>query len=326
MFLLEGYELQKQREQYANKRVYGGVCEADKQHVSIHCYQFGSAGHSHLPRIKNSLQGLQALQSPYLVAIRQLQFREESVVVVMAEGGEPSLQSLLQDGARFSLPQVLGILERVSAGLEVMHAKQLLHQELTPENIYLKEDGSEAKIGGFGVLRDCEIPTQLAPLNRLLYLSPEHSGRMNRSIDRRSDLYSLGVVFYQLLCGEPPFQAGDSLALIHAHMAQSAKPLYSLNSVIPRVVCDIVDKLLSKEAEHRYQSASGLHADIRACLQQLEEDGEIARHFEVGAFDSLSHFQIPEKLYGRHVETQQLLNIFTSSLSCKDQTNCWDYA
>ncbi|MEY8204789.1 MAG: AAA family ATPase, partial [Bermanella sp.] len=313
MFLLEGYDLQQLREQHANKRVFDGVRASDQQSVCVHDYQFGRAGHPHLPRIKSSLQGLQALLSPYLVDICQLLFREESVVVVMAEGGRPSLQSLLRDGKRFSLAQVLDIIERISAGLEVMHAKKLLHQELTPENIYLNTDGSEAKLGGFGVLRDCEQPAQLAPLERLLYLSPEHSGRMNRTIDSRSDLYSLGVVCYQLLSGEPPFQADDSLALIHAHMAQPAKVLHSVNRAIPRVVSDIVHKLLSKEAEHRYQSASGLNADIRACLQQLEEGAEITQHFEVGSLDTLSRFQIPEKLYGRHAEVQQLLNVFTRS-------------
>ena len=179
---------------------------------------------------------------------------------------------------------------------------------------------NKVKIIGFGIFRVFYQHTQAEQLSDLLYMSPEQTGRMNRSIDQRSDLYSLGIIFYQLLTGHLPFQSTDLLELIHAHIAQQPKPPHEINSSIPLAVSNIILKLLCKEAEHRYQSASGLNADIRSCLKQLENNGHISDNLEIDKLDLRSQFQIPEKLYGRNREIQQLLNTFEASAAGNFET------
>jgi serine/threonine protein kinase len=143
----------------------------------------------------------------------------------------------------------------------------------------------------------------------LSYLSPEQTGRMNRGLDYRTDFYSLGVTFYQLLTGKLPFQSSDPMELIHCHIAQHPPSVREINPQIPLVLSEIVRKLMAKNAESRYQSALGLKADLETCLQQLNETGKI-ESFAIGRQDLCERFIIPEKLYGRATEVAALLAAF----------------
>ncbi|MEM1172489.1 MAG: AAA family ATPase [Cyanobacteria bacterium P01_H01_bin.35] len=141
----------------------------------------------------------------------------------------------------------------------------------------------------------------------LAYISPEQTGRMNRGIDYRSDFYSLGVTFFELLSGKLPFTTNDPMELVHCHIAQMAR--IGNREEIPQVLSDIVLKLMAKNAEERYQSALGLKHDLEQCLQQLKTTGQIIE-FELGQRDVCDRFLIPEKLYGREREVQRLLDGF----------------
>jgi serine/threonine protein kinase len=132
---------------------------------------------------------------------------------------------------------------------------------------------------------------------------------MNRTLDYRTDFYSLGVTFYELLTGQLPFTTTDILELVHCHIAKQPIPPHQVNADIPRVVSDIIMKLMAKNAEQRYQSAWGLKADLEECLRQLETTGEIAT-FQLGNQDISDKFQIPQKLYGREAEVETLLTAF----------------
>ena len=155
----------------------------------------------------------------------------------------------------------------------------------------------------------------------LAYISPEQTGRMNRGIDFRSDFYSLGVTFYELLTGELPFKSDDAMELLHCHLAKQPPaikphPNPLLNKErgqeereIPEVLSDIVMKLMAKNAEDRYQSASGLKHDLKICLKQLQDTGDI-KYFKIAQRDIFDRFLIPEKLYGREQEVQELLAAF----------------
>lgn len=132
---------------------------------------------------------------------------------------------------------------------------------------------------------------------------------MNRGIDHRSDLYSLGITFYEMLTGQLPFQGKDPLEWVHCHIAKSPLFTSKLNSDIPQTLCEIIMKLLSKVAEQRYQSALGLQFDLEKCLKQLEITGEI-QSFILGEQDISERFQIPQKLYGREPEIAKLLQAF----------------
>jgi serine/threonine protein kinase len=135
----------------------------------------------------------------------------------------------------------------------------------------------------------------------LAYISPEQTGRMNRMLDYRTDFYSLGVSFYELLVGQLPFVTDDVLELVHCHLAKQPVPPHQVNVDIPSIVSDIVVKLMAKNAEERYQSAAGIKADLEVCLVQLETTGRI-EPFPLGTQDSSDKFQIPQKLYGRERE------------------------
>ena len=320
MHSFDGYSIQEQLQHSRNKLVFKGVRESNNKPVILKYYQTDTSKYTNLPHIKNTFSCLHNIHSPYLVNIDDLIFSEEGVAVILEYFQGPSLQALLEKQHAFSLPQVLNIIEQVSAGLEEIHSKKIVHQAITPKNIALDPKTNKVKIIGFGVFRAFYQHTQADQIDDFLYLAPEQTGRMNRSIDRRSDLYSLGIVFYQLLTGQPPFQSSDLLELIHAHIAQQPKPPHELNSAVPLTVSNIILKLLSKEAEHRYQSANGLNADIRTCLEQLEQDGNIADKLELGKLDLHSQFRIPEKLYGRSLEIQQLLNTFEASAAGNFET------
>ncbi len=320
MHSFDGYEIKEKLQRSGNKLVFKAVRKSDKQPVLIKYYQTEISKYTNLPHIKNTFSCLNAAQSPHLVNVDNLIFTEEGVAAILEYFPGQSLQALLAGKSIFSLPKTLNIIDQVCAGLKEIHNKKIIHQAITPSNIAFIDSISEVKIIGFGILQNFHQQTQADQLTNLLYMSPEQTGRMNRSIDQRSDLYSLGIVFYELLTGHPPFQSTDILELIHSHIAQQPVAPHELNSAIPISVSRIILKLLCKEAENRYQSADGLHADIHSCLEQLENKGSISDDLEIGKLDLRSQFQVPEKLYGRSREIQQLLNTFKASAAGSFET------
>src|SRR5262249_39075801 len=143
----------------------------------------------------------------------------------------------------------------------------------------------------------------------LAYMAPEQTGRINRSIDSRSDLYALGVTFYQMLIGALPFTASDPMEWVHCHLARRAVPVAERRREIPGVVSAIVMKLLAKMAEDRYQTAAGLETDLRRCQSEWRAQRRID-DFPLGQTDIPHRLVIPEKLYGRQREVDTLLASF----------------
>jgi len=215
---------------------------------------------------------------------------------------------------QFQLNKFLQIAIHLAAVLVQLHQQNVIHKDIKSHSILINETTSEIRLIDFGIsTRLSRESSTISPINSLegtlSYMSPEQTGRMNRSIDYRTDFYSLGVTFYEMLTGQLPFQAIDALEMIHCHIAKTPIPPHLVNSAIPKVVSDIVMKLLAKTAEDRYQSALGLKADLELCLTRLQTSGAIAP-FKVGEFDLFSQFSIPEKLYGRDREVALLMATF----------------
>ena len=161
-----------------------------------------------------------------------------------------------------------------------IHIASVIHKDINPGNIVLNPDTGVVKIIDFGIATQFNRtnPTFKSPHvleGTLAYLSPEQTGRMNRLLDYRTDFYSLGVTFYELLTGHLPFPITNILELVHCHIAKALVPPHELNATIPKPVSDIILKLMAKNAEDRYQSAWGIKADLKICVYQLEEIGKI---------------------------------------------------
>jgi len=169
------------------------------------------------------------------------------------------------------------------------------HLAVCPLNL-----GSEAD-GTVLLVRDAEAP--------VAYISPEQTGRMNRQVDHRSDYYSLGVLFYEMLTGHLPFGSENTMDVIYGHIARQPLAPNTINAALPQVLCDLALKLLAKNAEDRYQSLEGLSADLRRCFDALSASGGLER-FRLGRDDVSDRLQMPQKLYGREEEATQLLRIF----------------
>ena len=225
-------------------------------------------------------------------------------------GGEP-LDGLL--GQPLELTRFLKLAIALAAALRQLHGCGLVHKDIKPENLLVDAAGN-VRFTGFGIAsrlpreRQAPSPPQVIA-GSFAYMAPEQTGRMNRSIDARSDLYSLGITFYEMLTGTLPFTAADPMEWVHCHIARQPMPPGERVAGIPSQVAAIVLKLLAKTAEERYQTAGGLEADLRQCLAAWQAEGRIDP-FPLGRRDVSDRLLIPEKLYGREAEIGALLAAF----------------
>jgi len=233
------------------------------------------------------------------------------VLVLGDPGGEP-LDRLV--GTAMELRQFLRLAIGLSAALGRLHQRGLIHKDIKPANALVNAATGEVWLMGFGIAtrlpRDRQAPEPPKVLaGALPYMSPEQTGRMNRSIDCRSDLYSLGVTLYEMLTGSLPFTASDPMEWIHCHIARQPVPPGERSKGVPAPVSAIVLKLLAKTAEERYQTGAGVEADLKRCLSEWEAQGRI-NTFTLGAHDTPDRLLVPEKLYGRDREREALLAAF----------------
>jgi PAS domain S-box-containing protein len=244
---------------------------------------------------------------------------EGRTILVLADpGGEPLDRVLEQHGGQaLDLAYVVQLAINLATALGQIHQRGLIHKDVKPENVLValepSGDAGHVCLTGFGIAsrlpreHQAPAPPELIA-GTLAYMSPEQTGRMNRSIDARSDLYSLGVTLYQMLTGVLPFAAADPLEWIHCHIARQAIAPADLRAV-PEHLSAITMKLLAKNVEDRYQTAAGLEADLRRCLSAWQSHGRIDP-FPLGTSDSSDRLLIPEKLYGREREVNALLTAF----------------
>ncbi|HTF61187.1 MAG TPA: AAA family ATPase, partial [Edaphobacter sp.] len=271
-----------------------------------------------------SLQSLRRLEHEYSLAaeldpqwsakpLALTRHEGRTILVLTDPGGEP-LDRILErhQGQPLDLTRFLRIAVSLATALRQVHQHGLIHKDIKPGNL-LVDDADNVWLTGFGIASQLPNERQMpAPpeiiAGTLAYMAPEQTGRMNRSIDARSDLYSLGATLYQMLTGALPFSAADPLEWVHCHIArQPTRPRD--RAVVPEPLSAIVMKLLAKNAEDRYQTASGLEADLRRCLTEWQSHGRIDP-FPLGARDSSDRLLIPEKLYGREREIAALLAAF----------------
>jgi PAS domain S-box-containing protein len=237
-----------------------------------------------------------------------------TILLLKDPGGQPLDRILERDqGQPLDLSRFLSTAIGLARALGQVHQQGLIHKDIKPGNV-LVDDTGNAWLTGFGIAskltrerQSPEPPDFIA--GTLAYMAPEQTGRMNRSIDSRSDLYSLGVTFYEMLTGSLPFTASDPMEWVHSHIAKQPAAPSERVATVPASVSAITMKLLSKTAEERYQTAVGVESDLRRCLSQWDSQGWIG-DFTPGARDTPDRLMTPEKLYGRDREVDTLLTAF----------------
>lgn len=240
-------------------------------------------------------------------------------IAVVECDGRPTLVSedpgaellSLRAGVVWSVGPFLRVAVGIASALRQLHAGGLVHKDLKPSNIFADETTGAVWLTGFGItsplVRERQVPEPPEVIaGTLAYMAPEQTGRMNRSIDSRSDLYSLGITLYELLTGRLPYTAADPMGWVHCHIARHPAPLSTAETPVPQVICDLVMKLLAKTAEDRYQTAAGVEHDLRRAALAWESTGQIYP-FALGDLDASDRLHLPEKLYGREVEIRELV-------------------
>jgi len=295
--------------------VYRGIRESDQSQVILRtCGEQPDA--SQCSRLRSSFEILKAFNHPNIVkTIEFIDYAAQSYLV-MEDTQSIDLWQYAETFEQKKLPAetVLTIAIQLADALSVIHHAQVIHKDLHPGNIVINPSTLNVQIIDFGLatLLSREQPTLAPPENLegiLAYISPEQTGRMNRSLDYRTDFYTLGVTLYLLLTGELPFDADDAIGLVHAHIARVQIPVCERCPEVPQAVSDIIDKLLHKTAENRYQSALGLKQDIDICRRHVLAGTDIPV-FVLGLNDVSDRFQVPQVLYGREPEIKQLMASF----------------
>jgi len=313
MINLAGYEITNQIHESNNSLVYRGLRKQDNQPIIFKFLKQDYPMPASLVRYKQEYEITRTLNLESVPKTYRLERYQNSLVIIFEDSGGKSLKLWLAS-PKLTLEEFLATAIKITRALGQIHQHKIIHKDINPSNIIINSTTGLVQIIDFGIstvfLR--ENPTLKNPNvleGTLSYISPEQTGRMNRAIDYRTDFYSLGVTFYELLTGQVPWDYDDAMELVHCHIAKQAVPPQEINPEIPKAVSDIVMKLLEKTAEKRYQSAWGIIVDLEECLEQLQAKGTIA-DFAIAQKDITDKFQIPQKLYGREREVETLLAAF----------------
>lgn len=343
MIHIPGYDMVERLYEGNRTAVYRGYSQARNQPVILKLFTSEYPTLEEITRLRHEYLIPSTLDCETIVKPYSLEPYQNGYALVLEDFEGESLKVLLTR-ASLSLQACLKIAIALTQSLATLHKAGIIHKDIKPSNIIVNLETAQVKLTDFGLASRLSLEKQTLQNPNLIegtlaYMSPEQTGRMNRSIDYRSDFYSLGVTLYELLTGTLPFTATDPMELVHCHIARQpvspaeigvqgmgnrvqgsreGRGAETLNSLttntstpypIPPVVSDIVMKLLAKNAEDRYQSAVGLQFDLETCLHQLEATGTIER-FPLGSRDRGSQLLIPQTLYGREQEVATLMAAF----------------
>jgi predicted ATPase/signal transduction histidine kinase len=310
---IPGYRILDRIYNGSRTQVYRALAESDQKPVALKILQSEYPTFNELVQFRNQYAITKNLDLTGIAKPLALLNYRNGFALVMEDFGGISLAEYTALH-QLSIEDFLSIAIQTVKVLEALSRNRIIHKDLKPQNILINPNSKEVKIIDFSISsllprENQEIISPNVLEGTLFYMSPEQTGRMNRGIDYRTDFYSLGITFYELLTEQLPFQSTDPMELVHSHIAKMPTPIIELVPAIPAMVNEIIMKMMAKTPELRYQSAFGLRYDLEKCWQQWQEIGKI-NQFALGSRDICDRFVIPEKLYGRETEVKALLAAF----------------
>ena len=311
---IAGYQIDTVLFGSGRSQLYRGRREADGTAVILKLLKQESPPPATVAWFKREFERTRELRdlSGVIDALDLVPYQHRYLMVLEDFGGQAL--SELKKSRRFTLEEKLQYAVAAADALGQVHGRDVIHKDVKPANLVLNPASGVLKIIDFGISTSLRREsTALSEPGRLegtlAYMSPEQTGRMNRALDYRTDMYSLGASLYELFTGERPFAATEPLQLIHCHIARTPVPAHERSDDVPQAVSDIIARLMAKDAEQRYQSGRALEADLEACLAEVRA-GRTSFAIELGAGDVSSRFQVPQRLYGRGRERDTLLAAF----------------
>ena len=314
MINIPGYHLRETLFSSALSTVVRGTRASDGVPVVVKWLSVSSPNVKSLARYRYAWENARDLDLAGVAKVYDLVHVQDRPALIMEDIGGQSLRHLVASRGQLTVLESVAIARQVADALGRLHGAHLIHRDINPSNIVVTADLSRAMIIDFDIstrlLRE-QISATSAQLleGTLAYISPEQTGRVNRATDHRTDLYSLGVTLYELVCGQRPFLGSDPLALVHSHIARPPVPPSKQNARVPEMVSRIICKLMEKTPEARYQSGFGLSHDLQRCLDALCQ-GEPVAPFTLGERDVSPWLQVSQRLYGREAAIKTLLQTF----------------
>ncbi|MCP4134224.1 MAG: AAA family ATPase, partial [bacterium] len=305
MIHLPGYRVHEQLYKSGDVTIYRGTGDKENTPVVIKLLDKEYPTEEQLARLRREYKITRSLSGDGIIRAYSLEKYGNSLAIILEDFGGRPLEKILSQ-YQPAPDEKLALAISMAEALALVHRQNIAHKDINPANFLLNRETMQVKIIDFGIAT--ELPRENPEIRNpnvlegtLAYLSPEQTGRMNRAMDYRTDMYSLGVTYYELFTGQLPFKTDDAMEMVHCHIAKTPGSPERINPEIPGPVSRIIMKLLSKTAEERYQNTMGIVHDLNVCLDKLQSTGEITE-FHIGQHDISDRFRIPQKLYGREQE------------------------
>ena len=310
--LLKNYAVDQELYSSPSSIIFRGRRKTDNFPVIIKRLRKEYPNQEEISGLRREYETLKYLAIPEVPQAIALEQTAGDIALILKDSAGESVDSVIRENSR-QTAHFLRIAILIARAVQAIHQKKIIHRDLKPQHMLFCPNGA-IEIIDFGISTELsQGPIQPVDIDSfdgtLSYISPEQTGRMNRVVDERSDLYSLGVSFFELITGQLPFPEGEPLELVHAHIARTPPRVDSIRPDVPQVVASIIEKLMAKVAEDRYQTAAGLVADLERCSREIEEFGAIAS-FSPGSRDLSAALQIPQKLFGREEPLRNLQSVF----------------
>ncbi|HRI68320.1 MAG TPA: serine/threonine-protein kinase PknK, partial [Polyangium sp.] len=298
----QGFEVGELVHEGRSADVFRARRESDERCVLLKIFKPAYPSPERLDRIRHEFDIASLFDTPFVVKVLAMAVDQHRHALVI-EDFEATALSLHGGKNKLTLPNAIRLAIAIVEALSALHSFGVVHKDLNPSNILWNDASGRLALADFGTAsrifsKMTQVTREDLPEGSLGYISPEQTGRTNRGIDYRTDLYSLGITLYELFTGVLPFPTNDPAELMHAHIAIQATAPHERRADIPIALSDIIMKLMAKGAEDRYQSTIGVLADLRICLADLES-GNVARRFSLGTQDTFERLELPRRLYGR---------------------------